>query len=124
MSSDIQREADELARYWGELGRRVADAGVRDVGDLLALHDQLRRALAAVSVQEIEWAADRARQLIATLSGLEQSLATIAGLKATLGAPAHREAPAGATAPVWDAATPSDGPVAFDGTPSANGTGD
>jgi len=123
MSNDIQREADELARYWGELGRRVADAGVRDVGDLLALHDQLRRALAAVSVQEIEWAADRARQLIATLSGLEQSLGTIATLKATLGAPAADGAGTDDLPPPV-VASPYDASPASDGTPAFDGTGD
>jgi len=81
MAGDIQREADELARYVGELGRRVEGAGVRDVGSLLALHDQLRRALAAVSPQELEWAAEQAQKLIATLEHYAAMLATVRRLK-------------------------------------------
>ena len=58
MSGDIRREAEELVRYYSEVGRRLAQTGVRDVADLLAPHDQLRRALEAVGRQEIAWAAD------------------------------------------------------------------
>jgi hypothetical protein len=81
MAGDLQREADELARYVGELGRRVETAGVRDVGALRALHDQLRRALEAVSHQELEWAAEQAQRLIATLEHYAALLATVRRLK-------------------------------------------
>ena len=58
MTSEVQREAEELWRYYTELGRRLAQTGVRDVPDLLGLYEQLQRALDAVSRQEIEWALD------------------------------------------------------------------
>jgi hypothetical protein len=81
LAGDLQREADELARYVGELGRRVETAGVRDVGSLLALHEQLRRALDAVSPQELAWAAEQADRLIGTLEQYANMLATVRRLK-------------------------------------------
>ena len=60
MSVDIGREAEELSRYYSELGRRLAHSGVRNIGELLSTYEQLRRALDAVSRQEIGWAAEQA----------------------------------------------------------------
>jgi len=84
MSADIPREADELWRYYSELGRRLSQAGVRDVPDLLALHDQLKRALAAVSAQEIRWALDQTQQLIETLVRMDSDLQALRALKGAL----------------------------------------
>jgi hypothetical protein len=81
MAVDIHREADELARYYGELGRRLAQNGVRDVPDLLALHDQLRRALDAVSPQEIAWAVEQTQRLIDQLVRMDSNLQALRGLK-------------------------------------------
>ncbi|MGH7893530.1 MAG: hypothetical protein ACREQL_02625 [Candidatus Binatia bacterium] len=84
MSADIHREADELWRYYSELGRRLSQAGVRDVADLLALHDQLKRALAAVSAHEIRWALDQTQQLIETLVRMDSDLQALRALKGAL----------------------------------------
>ena len=88
MSVDIRRETEELMRYYGELGRRLTQNGVRGVPDLLALHDQLTRALDAFSRQEVSWAAEQTQRLIEALVRMDANLAALRRLKAALGTPA------------------------------------
>ncbi len=83
MTIDVHREADDLARYYGELSRRLAQTGVRDVPELLSLHDQLRRALDSVSQQEIAWAVEQAQRLIAVLVRMDSNLQALRALKDT-----------------------------------------
>ena len=84
MPMDIEREADELWRYYSELGRRLAQNGVRDVPDLLGLYEQLQRALESVSRQEIQWALEQAQRLIETLVHMDSNLQMLRALKATI----------------------------------------
>jgi hypothetical protein len=84
MSVDIGREAEELSRYYSELGRRLAQNGVRNVAELLATYEQLRRALDAVSRQEIGWAAEQARRLVERMVQMDTNLQTLRRLKETL----------------------------------------
>ena len=84
MAIDVPRKADELLRYYSELVRRLSHTGVRDLPDLLALYDRLCRALAAVSVQEIAWAAELTQSLIDTLVTMNSSVEDLRGLKAAL----------------------------------------
>ena len=81
MASDVQREADELWRYYAELGRRLAQTGVRDVPDLLGLYEQLQRGLDAISKQEIQWALEQAQRLIETLVRMDSDLQALRALK-------------------------------------------
>jgi hypothetical protein len=84
MSVDIRREADELVRYYAELVRRLGQNGVRDIPHLVSLHDQLRRALDAISKQEIGWVSDQAERLIEALVGMDANLQALRRLKAEL----------------------------------------
>ncbi len=86
MSADIRREAEELARYYGELVRRLGQSGVRDVADLLALHERLARALEAVSRQEIGWVTEQVQRLIEVLVRMDSNLDALRRLKQSLGA--------------------------------------
>jgi len=81
MPVDIRREADELVRYYGEVVRRLGQSGVRDVAELLALHEQLARALEAVSRQEIGWVAEQAQTLIGELVRMDSNLEALRRLK-------------------------------------------
>lgn len=81
MANDVQREADELWRYYSELGRRLAQTGVRDVPDLLVLYEQLQRALDAISRQEIQWALEQAERLIEVLVRMDSNLQALRALK-------------------------------------------
>src|SRR2546427_3701810 len=84
MSVDIGREAEELSRYYSELGRRLAQSGVRSIGELLSTYEQLRRALDAVSRQEIGWAAEQAQRLVERLVQMDANLQTLRRLKEML----------------------------------------
>ena len=77
----IEREAEELLRYRAELGRRLARAGVHDVGALLELYQRLREALAALTAQEIEWARAKTDRLIAEVERLGVQLDHLRRLK-------------------------------------------
>jgi hypothetical protein len=87
MSVDIRRETEELMRYYGELGRRLTQSGVRGVPDLLALHEQIKRSLDAFSRQEIGWAAEQTQRLVEALVRMDANLAALRRLKVALGQP-------------------------------------
>ena len=84
MTSDVSREADDLLRYYSELSRRIAQSGVSDIAELVGLYDRVRRALGAVSRQEIEWAAEQAERLVGSLERTHQALAALRQLKDTV----------------------------------------
>lgn len=86
MAGDIRAQAEELVRYHSELVRRLAQTGVRDIADLLALYDQLRRALDAISRQELGWAAEQADRLRAELERLDGDLTALRRLKGAVDA--------------------------------------
>jgi hypothetical protein len=86
MANDFRREAEELARYYSELGRRLTQHGVRDVADLLALHERLTRALEAVTRQELGWAAEQTQRLLEHLVQMDASVQGLRRLKADLAA--------------------------------------
>jgi len=84
MPVDIRREADELVRYYGELVRRLGQSGVRDVAELLALHERLSRALEAVSRQELGWVAEQTQAMIGELVRMDSNLEALRRLKTAL----------------------------------------
>lgn len=90
---DLRREADELARYYSELGRRLTQNGVRDITDLLTLSERLQRALEAVSRQEIAWAAEQTQRLVEALVRMDANLQALKRFKMVLGAPAETPLP-------------------------------
>lgn len=85
MLQDLRRESEELLRYWGELERRIGQGGVADISNLLALHDRLVQALAAVSKQELLWAEERVKRLISELATVGKSLEAVRRLKTLSG---------------------------------------
>jgi hypothetical protein len=92
MSVDIRREAEELVRYYSEVVRRLGQNGVRDVADLLGLYEQLRRALDAVSPQEIGWAAEQTQRLVEALVRMDANLQALRRLKMALATPGGERA--------------------------------
>lgn len=84
MEESIRRELEDLIRYYGELQRRLAQAGVKDIASLLAAYDQIRRALDAVSAQEISWARERATGLVDALVKLNGRVQALRRLKVAI----------------------------------------
>ena len=82
MGIDIRRQTEDLVRYYSELVRRLPQHGVRDVPELLALYEQVRGAVAAISRQEIGWAGEQAQQLVAELVRMDATLQALRRLKA------------------------------------------
>ena len=72
-------------RYYGELERRVIQAGVRGIGELLTLYERLRAALGAVGAQEIGWVAEQTEGLLQALVRMDDNLQALRRLKAALG---------------------------------------
>ena len=81
MPVDIRREADDLVRYYGELVRRLGQNGVRDVAELLGLHERLSRALEAVSRQELAWVTEQTQTVIGELVRMDSNLEALRRLK-------------------------------------------
>jgi hypothetical protein len=81
VANPLEHEAEELFRYRAELSRRLARAGVNDVGALLDLYQQLRTALQALSGQEIEWARVKAERLVAEFERVASQLEALRRLK-------------------------------------------
>lgn len=88
MSIDVQREAEELVRYYAELRRRLEVAGVRDVADLMQLYERLQRALGTVSRQELVWTTEQTHRLVEALVRMDATLQTLRRLKAAFEADA------------------------------------
>jgi len=84
MTGDIRREAEELVRYYSELVRRLAQSGVRDIAELLALYEQIRRAVDAIGIQELGWVAEQTQGLIDRLVRMDSDLQSLRQLKASL----------------------------------------
>ncbi len=84
MSNDLGKESEEFFRYCSELVRRIGSGGVADIPHLLTLYEQLRRALDAISVQEIDWAEERAQRLLEKLMTVNTRLQTLRRLKAAM----------------------------------------
>src|SRR5579875_51238 len=84
-SSDLHRQADELVRYYGELERRVIQAGVRGIGELLTLYERLRAALGAVGAQEIGWVAEQTEGLLQALVRMDDKVQALLRRKAARG---------------------------------------
>jgi hypothetical protein len=83
-SIDIRRDAEELARFYSELARRLPQHGIRDVTELLTLFEQLRRAVDTISRQEIGWVAEQTERLIDALVRMDATLQALRRLKAAL----------------------------------------
>ena len=81
---DVRRQADDLARHYTELNRRLAQTGLRDVGELVTLAEQLRRACETLGVQELLWARDQAQALVERLLGIAGRLHALRRIKAAV----------------------------------------
>jgi hypothetical protein len=82
----FRREADQLVRLYGELGRRLANRGIRGIDELVALHQQVRAAVDTIAGQEIDTALLQIATLLDRLRLLSRCLGTLSEMKLCLGA--------------------------------------
>lgn len=81
----FRREADELVRLYGEMGRRLAHRGIRGVDELVALHQQVRAAVETIAGQEIDTALLQIATLLDRLRLIDRCLVTLGEMKVALG---------------------------------------
>lgn len=82
----LRRDTDAAVRLYGEFLRRLSHQGVRGVGDLGRLLDQLRRAVDSVALPEIDYALAQIGAVIDRLRLIGGRLDRLAGMKAELSA--------------------------------------
>lgn len=81
----FRREADELVRLYGELGRRLSNRGIRGVDELISMHEQVLSAVDTIAQQEIDAALLHIATLLDRLRLLGRCLVTLGEMKAVLG---------------------------------------
>lgn len=81
----FRREADQLVRLYGELGRRLSNRGIRGIDELVALHQQVRAAVETIAGQEIDTALLQIATLLDRLRLLSRCLGTLSEMKLSLG---------------------------------------
>jgi hypothetical protein len=83
MSEDeeLRRQTDELVRLYGELLRRLSHQGVRGVPELVALHEQVCRAVGAIGHEEIDWALTQIASVLDKLRAIGQRLNALREIK-------------------------------------------
>ena len=81
---EMVRQTDQIINFTREINRRMTESGISGVEGLVGLYDQLRGALAKVSVQEIEWAQGEVSRVLESLKRLSTELGHLAALKAAL----------------------------------------
>lgn len=83
----FRREADQLARLYGELVRRLSNRGIRGVEELVALHQQVRAAVDTIAGQEIDAALLQIATLLDQLRLFARTLDTLGEMKLVMGGP-------------------------------------
>jgi thiamine phosphate synthase YjbQ (UPF0047 family) len=81
---EMVRQTDQIINFTREINRRMTESGVQGVDGLVALYEQLRTALAKVSVQEIDWAQAEVARVLERLRKLADDLGHLAALKSAL----------------------------------------
>jgi hypothetical protein len=83
----FRREADQLARLYGELVRRLSNRGIRGIEELVALHQQVRAAVETIAGQEIDTALLQIATLLDRLRLLARTIDTLTEMKLAMGGP-------------------------------------
>jgi hypothetical protein len=77
----MRRRTEDIIRYYGELNRRVALAGMEGIPQLLELHKQLEMAMAEVGGQDLDWIAGEMRRVLDELVQMDAKLQRLRELK-------------------------------------------
>jgi hypothetical protein len=92
MLDQMRRQTEDIVRYYGELNRRIANAGMDGIPKLLELSTQLEMALGEIGAHELQWVADEIKRLLDELVRMDSQLQKVRELKMLLeGAPEHEE---------------------------------
>ena len=81
---EFRREADDLVRIWGELGRRVGQSGLRGIPDVIEMHAELRAVTERIAQEEIDLALTHIASLTDQLRTLRTRMSQLGELKEKL----------------------------------------
>jgi hypothetical protein len=84
MPDHLRRQTEDIIRYYGELNRRVANAGMESIPNLIEVQKQLELAVAEVATQELNWVGDEMRRLLDELVEMNGKLQRLRELKTTI----------------------------------------
>lgn len=84
MRDDLRHQTEDIIRYYGELNRRVANAGLTGIPNVLELAKQLEIALGEVAGKELEWAAAEIKRLLGELVAMDGQIQRLRELKVVL----------------------------------------
>lgn len=76
------QQAEAIFRFTQEVDRRLAECGISGTGELLALYEQITRALEGLSLPELEWATQESARLAERLREMNAELSHLGTLKA------------------------------------------
>lgn len=83
----LRRDTDGAIRLYGEFLRRLSHQGVRGIGELGRLFDQLRRSVDTVALPEIDYALSQVGSVVDRLRLLSRQLERLGEMKRGLGPP-------------------------------------
>lgn len=84
MVEQLRRQTEDVVRYYGEIDRRVANAGMDGIAGLLTVSQHVESALAVVGSQELEWIVREIRALLERLVRTDSQLRQLRALKTVL----------------------------------------
>jgi hypothetical protein len=94
MVEQMRRQTEDIIRYYGEIDRRVANAGTNGIVGLLELAKQMETAMSVVAPQELDWVVGEIRSLVERLVRIASQLEQLRALKLALMDESESEAPA------------------------------
>ena len=83
MVEDMRRQTEDIIRYYGEIDRRVAHAGLDGIPGLLEMSHHIESALGVIASQELEWMMSEVRGLLDRLVRMDSQLEALRALKAS-----------------------------------------
>jgi hypothetical protein len=86
MVDQMRRQTEDVIRYYGELDRRVANAGMDGLAGLVIVAQHVEAALGVVASQELEWTVRELRALVERLVRIDSQLQRLRALKIALAA--------------------------------------
>jgi hypothetical protein len=92
MLDQMRRQTEDIVRYYGELNRRIANAGMESIPRLLEVSKQIELAVAEIGAHELSWVTEEIKRLLDELVRMDAQIQRIRELKSVLdGAPEQDE---------------------------------
>ena len=94
MVEQMRRQTEDIIRYYGEIDRRVANAGMEGLVGLIEVSQRMEAAISVVASQELDWVVSELRTLLERLVRMDSQLQGLRALKVVLASNAETGDPA------------------------------